>query len=108
MVLLGGDRLALYSGPECAQTGVAGGCPSDAGPCSSSLTSRHCHDWHRSSLDKPGQRGLGNPDVPTHVHELDSMLGDESANEARSRIQQFSGLVHCEKAIHNVSTSIDV
>jgi hypothetical protein len=87
VVPLGGDRLARYSGPECAQRGVAGGCPSDAGPCSSSVTSRHCHDWHRSSLDKPSQRGFGNSDVPTHVDELDSMLGDESANEAGSRIQ---------------------
>jgi hypothetical protein len=57
-----------------------------------------------ASLDKPGQRGFGNSDAPTHVDELDSMLGDESANEAGSRIQQFSGPVHCENAIHNVST----
>ena len=54
-----------------------------------------------------GPKRIRHSDVPTHLDELDSMLGDESANEAGSRIQQFSGLVHCEKAIHNVSTSID-
>ena len=56
-----------------------------------------------------GPKRIRHSDVPTHVDELDSMLGDESGNEeAGSRIQQFSGLVHCEKAIHNVSTSMDV
>ena len=60
-----------------------------------------------ASTNRP--KRIRHSDVPTHVDELDSMLGDESANEeAGSRIQQFSRMVHCEKAIHDVSTSIDV
>ena len=86
---------------------AAGGYLYDADRRSLSANSGTCHDWNRARLDKTGQRGFGNPDVSTNVDELDSPLRDQTANETRARIQQFSRLVHCQKAIHAVSLSLD-